>query len=145
MRERTHRRIYIAHGLLFGLPALLAGGLVAGFGVYTFLTRSAFMRGDEGTVLFLWSAAGLAGLVGWLWLSVCYLRQGRAALRHTRALPWIGLALGGLAALGVVGYIGFAWATGSPWQVLGYLLLGPPLLVPAAHLAWLRWGATDAV
>lgn len=145
MDERLHKRLYIAQCLLLGLPALVAGGGVAGFGIYTFLIRHGLMRGDEGAVLFLWSMAGVAGLLAWLWLSIRYLRQGREGLRRSPALPWIGLVLGAIAALAVVGVVLFSLFAGSPWQVLGYLVLGVPLLVPAAHLVWLRRGATDAV
>ncbi|WP_447934037.1 hypothetical protein [Stenotrophomonas lactitubi] len=138
MDERLHKRLYIAQCLLLGLPALVAGGGVAGFGIYTFLIRHGLMRGDEGAVLFLWSMAGVAGLLAWLWLSIRYLRQGREGLRRSPALPWIGLVLGAIAALAVVGVVLFSLSAGSPWQVLGYLVLGVPLLVPAAHLGWLR-------
>ena len=138
MDERLHKRLYIAQCLLLGLPALVAGGGVAGFGIYTFLTRHGLMRGDEGAVLLLWSMAGVAGLLAWLWLSIRYLRQGREGLRRSPALPWIGLVLGAIAALAVIGVVLFSLFAGSPWQVLGYLVLGVPLLVPAAHLVWLR-------
>lgn len=138
MDERLHKRLYIAQCLLLGLPALVAGGGVAGFGIYTFLIRHGLMRGDEGAVLFLWSMAGVAGLLAWLWLSIRYLRQGREGLRRSPALPWIGLVLGAIAALAVVGVVLFSLSAGSTWQVLGYLVLGVPLLLPAAHLGWLR-------
>ncbi len=138
MDERLHKRLYIAQCLLLGLPALVAGGGVAGFGIYTFLIRHGLMRGDEGAVLFLWASAGVIGLLAWLWLSIRYLRQGRDGLRRSPALPWIGLVLGAIAALAVVGVVLFSLSAGSPWQVLGYLVLGVPLLVPAAHLVWLR-------
>ncbi|MFN4161963.1 MAG: hypothetical protein ACK4FW_08300 [Stenotrophomonas sp.] len=42
-----------------------------------------------------------------------------------------------LGALGVAGFIAFALVNGSPWQVLGYLVFGPLLLLPSAHLVWL--------
>ncbi|MEN5292433.1 hypothetical protein [Stenotrophomonas lactitubi] len=138
MDERLHKRLYIAQCLLLGLPALVAGGGVAAFGIYTFLVRHGLMRGDEGAVLFLWASAGIAGLLAWLWLSIRYLRRGRDGLRQSPALPWIGLVLGAIAALAVVGVVLFSLFAGSPWQVLGYLVLGVPLLVPAAHLVWLR-------
>lgn len=138
MDERLHKRLYIAQCLLLGLPALVAGGGVAGFGIYTFLIRHGLMRGDEGAVLLLWASAGVAGLLAWLWLSIRYLRQGREGLRRSPALPWIGLVLGAIAALAVVGVVLFSLSAGSPWQVLGYLVLGVPLLVPAAHMVWLR-------
>ncbi|QBR43112.1 hypothetical protein [Stenotrophomonas indicatrix] len=138
MDERLHKRLYIAQCLLLGLPALVAGGVVAGFGIYTFLTRHGLMRGDEGAVLLLWALAGVIGLLAWLWLSIRYLRRGRDGLRRTARIPWIGLALGAMAALAVIGVVLFSLFAGSPWQVLGYLVLGVPLLVPAAHMVWLR-------
>jgi hypothetical protein len=48
------------------------------------------------------------------------------------------LALGAMAALAVIGVVLFSLFAGSPWQVLGYLVLGVPLLLPSAHLVWLR-------
>ncbi|WP_303637890.1 hypothetical protein [Stenotrophomonas tuberculopleuritidis] len=140
MDERTHKRLYIAQSVLLGLPALVAGGGVAGFGIHTFLTRHSLMGGVEGAVLVVWASAGLAGLLAWLWLSLRYLRRGREGLWRSSVLPWIGLLLGALAALGVVGVVLFSLFAGSPWQVLGYLLLGAPLLLPSAHLVWLRRG-----
>lgn len=145
MDERSHKRLYIAQCLLLGLPAVVAGGGVAGFGIYTFLIRHGLMRGDEGAVLFLWASAGVVGLLAWLWLSIRYLRRGRDGLRMTAHLPWIGLAVGAMAALAVVGVVLFSLSAGSPWHVLGYLVLGVPLLVPSAHLAWLRRVPAPAV
>lgn len=138
MDERLHTRLYLAQCLLLGLPAMLAGGGVAGFAIYAFVIRHGFMRGSEGAALFLWSAAGMVGLLGWMWLSLRYLRQGRQGLRQSRPWAWCALLFGCLAALGVVVVVAVSLFAGSPWQVLGYLVLGVPLLLPAAHLAWLR-------
>ena len=87
MDERLHKRLYIAQCLLLGLPALVAGGGVAGFGIYTFLIRHGLMRGDEGAVLFLWASAGVAGLLAWLWLSIRYLRRGALACGTPPVFP----------------------------------------------------------
>jgi len=72
------------------------------------------------------------------WLSVVYLRTGRTALRSTGLLPWVGLGLGVVAALGVVALVAYNSLSGSSWRALGYLIVGPPLLVCSAHLLWLR-------
>jgi len=43
-----------------------------------------------------------------------------------------------VAALGVVGLVAYNSLSGSSWRALGYLMVGPPLLVCSAHLAWLK-------
>ncbi len=138
--EIGHHRLYLAQALLLGVPALLAGGGLAIMAAWTFFTRRSDMGANEGLLLLVWSLAGLCGLLGWLWLSGLYLRGGRAGLRQAGALAWTGLGLGMLGALGVAAFIAFALVNGSPWQVLGYLVFGPLLLVPSAHLLWLRLG-----
>lgn len=138
MGETLQRRLYIAQALLLGLPALVAGGGVAGLAVYVFFDRHGYMNNREGLFLLGWALAGVCGLLGWAWLSVVYLRRGRTALRSTGPLPWVGLGLGVLAALGVVVLVMYNSVSGSSWRALGYLMVGPPLLVCSAHLAFLR-------
>lgn len=132
-----HQRLYLAQALGLGVPAVLAGGGLAILAIWAFFTRRTYMGASEGPLLLIWSVAGLCGLLAWLWLSGVYLRRGRNGLRHAGALAWAGLGLGMLGALGVAGFIAFALVNGSPWQVLGYLVFGPLLLLPSAHLAWL--------
>lgn len=132
-----HQRLYLAQALGLGVPAVLAGGGLAILAIWAFLTRRTYMGASEGPLLLIWSVAGLCGLLAWLWLSGVYLRRGRNGLRHAGALAWAGLGLGMLGALGVAGFIAFALVNGSPWQVLGYLVFGPLLLLPSAHLVWL--------
>ncbi|MGN7837859.1 hypothetical protein [Stenotrophomonas sp. 22385] len=138
MHETLQRRLYIAQALLLGVPALVAGGGVAGLALYVFFDRHGYMANREGLFLLTWALAGVCGLLGWAWLSVVYLRSGRAALRSTGMLPWVGLGLGVVAALGVVALVAYNSLSGSSWRVLGYLVVGPPLLVSSAHLLWLR-------
>jgi hypothetical protein len=138
MHETLQRRLYIAQALLLGVPALVAGGGVAGLALYVFFDRHGYMANREGLFLLTWALAGVCGLLGWAWLSVVYLRRGRAALRSTGMLPWVGLGLGVVAALGVVALVAYNSLSGSSWRVLGYLVVGPPLLVSSAHLLWLR-------
>jgi hypothetical protein len=132
-----HQRLYLAQALGLGVPAVLAGGGLAILAIWAFFTRRTYMGASEGPLLLIWSVAGLCGLLAWLWLSGVYLRRGRNGLRHAGALAWAGLGLGMLGALGVAGFIAFALVNGSPWQVLGYLVFGPLLLLPSAHLVWL--------
>lgn len=138
--EVRHQRFYLAQALVLGVPAVLAGGGLAIMAIWAFFTRRSYMGAGEGPLLLIWSVAGLCGLLAWLWLSGVYLRRGRNGLRHAGALAWAGLAMGMLGALGVAGFVAFALAHGSPWQVLGYLVFGPLLLVPSAHLLWLTRG-----
>ncbi len=138
MGETLQRRLYIAQALLLGLPALVAGGGVAGLALYVFFDRHGYMANREGLFLLGWALAGVCGLLGWAWLSVVYLRRGRTALRSTGLLPWVGLGLGVVAALGVVALVAYNSVSGSSWRALGYLIVGPPLLVCSAHLLWLR-------
>ena len=135
-----HQRLYLAQALVLGVPAVLAGGGLAILAIWAFFTRRTYMGASEGPLLLIWSVAGLCGLLAWLWLSGVYLRRGRNGLRHAGALAWAGLGLGMLGALGVAGFIAFALVNGSPWQVLGYLVFGPLLLLPSAHLVWLARG-----
>lgn len=135
-----HQRLYLAQALVLGVPAVLAGGGLAILAIWAFFTRRTYMGTSEGPLLLIWSVAGLCGLLAWLWLSGVYLRRGRNGLRHAGALAWAGLGLGMLGALGVAGFIAFALVNGSPWQVLGYLVFGPLLLLPSAHLVWLARG-----
>lgn len=146
MEGRTQRRIYLTLALLFGLPALVAGGGLAGMAVWTYFTRGNYMGTGEGFFLLCWSLAGLCGVLGWLWLSVVYVHGGRVALRRGSPWAWAGLALGVIAALGVLGLVlsSFLMA-GSGVGVLGYLVFGPPLLVPTAHLLGLRRAQSVAV
>lgn len=134
------QRLYLAQALVLGVPAVLAGGGLAILAIWAFFTRRTYMGASEGPLLLIWSVAGLCGLLAWLWLSGVYLRRGRNGLRHAGALAWAGLGLGMLGAFGVAGFIAFALVNGSPWQVLGYLVFGPLLLLPSAHLVWLARG-----
>jgi hypothetical protein len=138
MDETLQRRLYIAQALLLGLPALVTGGGVAGLVVHGFFELHGYMNIREGLFLLGWALAGVCGLLGWAWLSVVYLRRGRTALRSTGPLPWVGLGLGVLAALGVVVLVIYISLSGSSWRALGFLMVGPPLLVCSAHLAFLR-------
>lgn len=140
MDDRLHARAYLLQCLILGMPAGVAGGGMALLVGWQFVVRQDMVRGPEGAVMFLWAAAGMVGLVAWLWLSVRYVSAGRASLLRSQPPLWWCMALGCLAALGVLALVLYSLSVGSPWQVLGYALLGPPILLPAAHLAWLRFG-----
>ncbi len=94
--------------------------------------------GDEYTLLLLWSSAGIIGLLSWLWLSGLFLWRGVAGLRQSPVMAWVGLALG-LAASGLVVATLYSTISNGKISTLAFLGFGPPLLVMAGHLAWLRW------
>ena len=60
-------------------------------------------------------------------------------IERYRWIAWVGLALGTLAALGVVGATLYFTFKHGEISTLAFLGFGPPLLVMAGHLAWLRW------
>lgn len=138
MDERHHKRWMAIAGLLVGLPAVAAGGTGAVLGLMV-VWEGKYLTGDEYTLLLLWSSAGLIGLLSWLWLSGLFLWRGVAGLRQSPAVAWVGLALGSLAALGVVVATLYFTISNGEISTLGLLGVGPPLLLMAGHLAWLRW------
>jgi len=138
MDERHHKRWMAIAGLLVGLPAVAAGGTGAVLGLMV-VWEGKYLTGDEYTLLLLWSSAGLIGLLSWLWLSGLFLWRGVAGLRQSPAVAWVGLALGSLAASGVVVATLYFTISNGEISTLGLLGFGPPLLVMARHLAWLRW------
>jgi len=148
-KERTHKRLYLLECLLLGVPGLIVSGLVIGFVLLMAVIDSGFEHDNRSLMAFAWSMTGLAGVIAWVWLSWLYLRRGRSALQETPAFPWLMLMLGvaaALPALAVSIKVLLAEAYGlmrgsafrlSHWQILFLPLGGPPLLLPAAHLAWL--------
>ncbi|MBN5029488.1 hypothetical protein JY419_08625 [Stenotrophomonas maltophilia] len=135
MDERHLKYLYTALAVLFGLPSLAMGGIVAAMFLVHGL-QSFGRNSDPNLVLLAWGLAGVVGCLAWLWLSAGYLLQGRAGLQ-VRAVWWWLLLVGGLAALPVLWLA--AWAGfqegGSALEVL---LLGPSMLVPAAMLVWIK-------
>ncbi|TDV29386.1 hypothetical protein [Stenotrophomonas sp. CC22-02] len=143
MDEHLHKRMVAVGGLVLGLPALAAGGTVAALGLMVAMDGK-YLSGNEPTLLLLWSLGGIIGLLSWLWLSGVFLRRGLDGLRQSSPVAWVGLLLGVLAALAVVAVtLHLAFKDGE-FALLSYLGLGPPFLLPAAHLAWLRWGRGGA-
>ncbi|CRR67213.1 hypothetical protein [Stenotrophomonas maltophilia group sp. CASM26] len=138
MDERLHKRAMAIAGLLVGLPTVAAGGTGAVLGLMA-VWDGKYLTGDEYTLLLLWSSAGIIGLLSWLWLSGLFLWRGVAGLRQSPVMAWVGLALGGLAASGVVVATLYSTISNGEISTLGFLGFGPPLLVMAGHLAWLRW------
>jgi len=155
--ERTHKRWYLLECLLLGLPALIVSGLLIGLVLVIAVTEPGFERDNRSLIALAWSMTGLVGVIAWVWLSWRYLRWGRSALQETPAFPWLMLMSGVVAAPPVLavsimvllaeahGLMGGSAFRLPHWQTLCLPLAGPPLLLPAAHLAWLRRGATDAV
>ncbi|HEL3810570.1 MULTISPECIES: hypothetical protein [Stenotrophomonas] len=138
MDERLHKRWMAIAGLLVGLPTVAAGGTGAVLGLMV-VWDGKYLTGDEHRILLLWSSAGIIGLLSWLWLSGLFLWRGVTGLRQSPVVAWIGLALGGLAALGVVAATLYFTFKRGEISTLAFLGFGPPLLVMAGHLAWLRW------
>ncbi|MDV9041818.1 hypothetical protein [Stenotrophomonas sp. RAC2] len=138
MDERRHKRWMAIAGLLVGLPTVAAGGTGAVLGLMVVLDGK-YLTDDELRLLLLWSSAGILGLLSWLWLSGVFLRRGLAGLRQSPVVAWVGLALGSLAALGVVAATLYFTFKEGEISTLSFLGFGPPLLLMAGHLAWLRW------
>ncbi|EED39510.1 conserved hypothetical protein [Stenotrophomonas sp. SKA14] len=143
MDEGLHKRMVAVGGLVLGLPAFAAGGTVAVLGLMVVLDGK-YLSGNEPTMLLLWSLGGIIGLLSWLWLSGVFLWRGRTGLRQSSPVAWLGLLLGVLAALAVVAVTLHLVFKDGEFALLSYLGLGPPFLLPAAHLAWLRWRSSAA-
>ncbi len=144
MDERLHKRWMAIAGLLVGLPTAAAGGTGAVLGLMV-VWDGKYLTGDEHTLLLLWSTAGIIGLLSWLWLSGLFLWRGLAGLRDSPVVAWVGLALGGLAALAVVAATLYFTFKHGEISTLAFLGFGPPLLVMAGHLVWLRWARAASV
>ncbi|TGY35924.1 hypothetical protein [Stenotrophomonas maltophilia] len=144
MNDIAQRRTYAVVALLLGLPTLAVGGTLSVLAFIVFFSRNSYMGTLESLALLAWGLSGILGLLGWLWLSGVYLRHGREGLRRSSPLGWIGIACGVIGALSVLVVVMRLLPQGG-WEVLGYLTAGPPLLVPSAQLAWMRWsGQTQA-
>ena len=136
MDERLHKRLHLLQALLFGLPGLLLGGTVALVGVYSGLMQETRLLSR--LLLVCWGAAGALGIVAWLHIGAGFLLQGRPGLQAVGRLWWSLLALGALAAVPAA-VLGLVVGLTERMEGFGLLLFGPPLLLPTAHLAWLRW------
>ena len=80
MDERRLKYLYTALAVVFGLPSLAMGGMVAA--MFLLLGLQSFGRNsDPNLVLLSWGLAGVVGCPAWLWLSAGYLLQGRAGLQ----------------------------------------------------------------
>ncbi|MHC1655221.1 hypothetical protein ACODUL_18260 [Stenotrophomonas maltophilia] len=136
MDERLHKRLHLALALLFGIPGLLLGGTVALVGVYSGLMQETRLLSR--LLLVCWGAAGALGIVAWVRIGADFLLQGRSGLQAVGWVWWGLLLLGAFAAIPAV-VLGVVVGLAEGMQGFGLLLFGPPLLLPAAHLAWLRW------
>jgi len=79
------------------------------------------------------------------WLSGLFLWRGLVGLRDSPVVAWVGLALGGLAATAVVAATLYFTFKHGEISTLAFLGFGPPLLVMAGHLVWLRWARAASV
>ncbi|AWH52246.1 hypothetical protein C1924_03090 [Stenotrophomonas sp. ESTM1D_MKCIP4_1] len=136
MDERLHKRLLLAQALLFGLPGVLLGGAVALAAVHVGLAKETRLLNQ--ILLVGWGTAGVLGIVAWLRLGSDVLLRGRAGLHMAGWVWWILLLLGALAAMPAV-VLGVVVGLTERAEGFALLLFGPPLLLPAAHLAWLRW------
>ncbi|WP_422505198.1 hypothetical protein [Stenotrophomonas sp. GZD-301] len=138
MNDLAQRRTYAVLALLLGLPTLAVGGTLSVLAVIVYFSRNSYMGTTESLTLLALGLSGILGLLGWLWLSGVYLRHGRAGLRRSSPLGWIGIACGVIGAL-IVLVLVMRLVLQDGWALLGYLIAGPPLLIPSAQLAWMRW------
>ncbi|CCP09713.1 hypothetical protein SMSKK35_2828 [Stenotrophomonas maltophilia SKK35] len=135
MDERRLKYLYAALAVVFGLPGALLGGIVALVGVYGGLTQE--NRLLSRLLMVLLGAVGTVGIVVWLRISVDFLLHGRPGLRAVSRIGWWGLLLGALVALSIA-VLGVVVGLTERAEGFGLLLFGPPLLVPAAMLLWLK-------
>ncbi|HGK7304899.1 MULTISPECIES: hypothetical protein [Stenotrophomonas] len=136
MDERLHKRLHLALALLFGLPGLLLGGTVALVGVYSGVMQETRLLSQ--LLLVCWGVSGALGIVAWVRIGADFLLQGRSGLQAMGRVWWGLLLLGAFAAIPAV-VLGVVVGLTERAQGFALLLYGPPLLLPAAHLAWLRW------
>ena len=130
------QRLPPALALFFGLPGLLLGGTVALVGVYSGVMQETRLLSQ--LLLVCWGAAGALGIVAWVRIGADFLLQGRSGLQAMGRVWWGLLLLGAFAAIPAV-VLGVVVGLTERAQGFALLLYGPPLLLPAAHLAWLRW------
>lgn len=136
MDERLHKRLHLAQALLFGLPGVLLGGIVALVSVYAGLMQETRLLSR--LLLVCWGVGGTLGIVAWLRIGADFVLLGRSGLQAIGRVWWGLLLLGALAAIPAA-VLGLAVGLTERAQGFALLLFGPPLLLPAAHLAWLRW------
>ena len=86
-----HWWFYLLEAVLLGVPTALVGGL------YSVVAVIVAVGGKGALALVLLGAGGIAGIVGWLRLSVAYLFRGLPGLRACARGWWVGL-LAGIAA-----------------------------------------------
>ncbi|WMJ67801.1 hypothetical protein [Stenotrophomonas sp. 24(2023)] len=144
MDERRSKYLYAALAAAFGLPSLLLGGAMAVFGIGGGLASLADGNIARPLLMLVWSLAGLAGCLAWLGLSCDYLLGGRRALQARSRAQWGALLLGMIASVPLLGIGIWLGLTYGP-RAFALLLAGPSLLLPAAHLAWLRWRQAPAM
>jgi hypothetical protein len=136
MDEGRQRRTYAVLALVCGIVGMAGGGTFAAIGVWVAFVEPAYLDRASRLVIGGWGAAGLIGIVGWLWLSGRYLRHGRDGLLASGPWAWTALWMGMLASVPVVG-MAFWHAAESPMGLI-LLLAGPPMAWPAVRLVQLR-------
>lgn len=135
------RGLYAAHAVLLGAPTVFFGGLMALMAVLfgTLALLDAARWGRDAMLLVLWGLGGLTGLIAWLRLSLAFLAGGHERLQRCAWGWWIALACGVAAALPLLWLMVEALGA-DPAELLhpGSWYVGPALLLPTAHLVWLR-------
>ncbi len=135
MDERLHKRGMAIAGLLVGLPTVAAGGTGAVLGLMA-VWDGKYLTGDEYAVAAVVVGRHHRPAV------VAVAERAVPVARCCRPSPITGHGLGrpgGLAASGLVVATLYSTISNGKISTLAFLGFGPPLLVMAGHLAWLRW------
>ncbi|WP_045728574.1 hypothetical protein [Xanthomonas sp. GPE 39] len=139
-------RIYLVLALLFGVPPAIVGGAITLIGAIVTLF-ALLVSPQQGPIeIFIWSVAGLVGVVTWCRLSYAYLWWGLRQLRQVSIRWYVGLLIGIGAALLIVWLrLQAVFSDQRPigvhplgWDDLIVILVGPGLIIPALYLLWLR-------
>ena len=132
-RDAAEKWVFGLEMVVFGLPTLgvatpllLLGILVAVGGLATSAVQALPVVALVG--------GGVAGLLAWFVLGITYLTGDARELRDMHWGWWVALAAGVLASSPFL-----VLSLEHPGRDLWQLLCGPALVLPALHLAWLRW------
>ena len=130
------RVAFLSLSVVFGFPSAVAALVVS-----VPATLSALWSLVQGEVaagaILVWSVTLWTGAFAWVRLSWAWCSGGQRGLSATDTRWWIALAIGALACSLVP--VAMGRITEIVWGAW-LLLMGPPMLICAMKLAWLRWG-----